>query len=208
MQGDAVASSRHTPTLPALAGMVHAPAPRPPAPHEPGGSLTHAPGDSLARKFRIDRIIGAGGMGVVVAAHHLGLDKPVAIKLMRPELRARKDFVRRFVREARAAARLNSRHVAHVYDVGVLDDGAPYIVMEYLDGVDLASWLRQRGPAPVSLAAALVLQACDAIAEAHTAGIIHRDLKPANLLVIAGGDGEPLVKVLDLGICKLLEPGD
>jgi serine/threonine-protein kinase len=147
-------------------------------------------------------------MGVVVAAHHLGLDRPVAIKLMRPELRARPMFVRRFVREARAAARLHSRHVAHVFDVGVLGDGAPYIVMEYLEGLDLAGWLRQRGPLPVVLAAAIVVQACDAIAEAHAAGIIHRDLKPANLLVTADGDGAPLVKVLDLGICKLQSSAD
>jgi serine/threonine-protein kinase len=147
-------------------------------------------------------------MGVVVAAHHLGLDRPVAIKLMRPELRMRKEYVRRFVREARAAARLNSSHVARVFDVGVLDDGAPYIVMEYLDGIDLAGWLRQRGPVPVSLAAAIVVQACDAIAEAHAAGIIHRDLKPSNLLVVTSRDGEPLVKVLDLGICKLVSSAD
>jgi serine/threonine-protein kinase len=153
-------------------------------------------------------VIGTGGMGVVVAAHHLGLDTRVAIKLMRPELRARREFVRRFVREARAAARLNSRHVARVFDVGLLEDGAPYIVMEYLDGIDLARWIRERGPAPVSLAAAFVLQACDAIAEAHAGGIIHRDLKPSNLLVVTDRDGEPLVKVLDLGICKLLSRGD
>lgn len=144
----------------------------------------------------------------MVAAHHLGLDRPVAIKLMRPELRTRKEFVRRFVREARAAARLNSPHVARVFDVGVLDDGAPYIVMEYLDGSDLASWLRQHGPVSVSLAAAIVLQACDAIAEAHAAGIIHRDLKPSNLLVVTGREDPPLVKVLDLGICKLLSSAD
>ncbi|HEY0477398.1 MAG TPA: serine/threonine-protein kinase [Kofleriaceae bacterium] len=165
-------------------------------------------GDVLSRRFRIHRIIGAGGMGIVVAAHHLALDKQVAIKLMRPELRTRTDFVRRFVREARAAARLDSRHVTRVFDAGTLEDGAPYIVMEYLEGTDLAAWLRQHGPMPVGLAAAIVSQASDAIAEAHAAGIVHRDLKPANLFLTRDADGELLVKVLDLGICKLLERSD
>ena len=167
---------------------------------------------ALSNKFRIDAVIGTGGMGVVVAAHHLALDKRVAIKLMRPELRSRTELVRRFLREARAAARLTSRHVARVLDVGTLDDGAPYIVMEHLEGVDLAARLRDGGALPVSLAAAIVLQASDAIAEAHAAGIIHRDLKPANLFLTRDRDGEQLVKVLDLGICKLIagaeEPSD
>jgi eukaryotic-like serine/threonine-protein kinase len=147
-------------------------------------------------------------MGVVVAAQHLALDKRVAIKLMRPELRVRRDLVRRFLREARATARLNSPHIAHVFDVGTIEEGVPYIVMEYLDGMNLAAWLRQHGPAPVPLAAAMVLQVCDAIAEAHSIGIVHRDLKPANLFVTHDSDGELLVKVLDLGICKLVERTD
>jgi serine/threonine-protein kinase len=147
-------------------------------------------------------------MGVVVAAHHLALDKRVAIKLMRPELRVRKDLVRRFLREARAAARLTSPHATRVHDVGTLDDGAPYIVMEYLEGTDVAAWLRARGSAPVSLAAEIVVQASDAIAEAHAAGIIHRDLKPSNLFITRDRRGEFFVKVLDLGICKVTEASD
>ena len=146
-------------------------------------------------------------MGVVVAAHHLALDTRVAIKMMRPELRLRPDLVRRFLREARAAARLRSPHITRVFDVGTFDDGAPYIVMEYLDGADLAAWIRQRGSLPPSTAADLVVQAADAIAEAHAAGIIHRDLKPANLLVTRDRVGEPMIKVLDLGICKLVGAG-
>ena len=160
--------------------------------------------NALSSKFRIDAVIGTGGMGVVVAAHHLALDKRVAIKLMRPELRGRGELVRRFLREAQAAARLSSRHVTRVLDVGTLDDGAPYIVMEYLEGVDLAARLRSDGALPVALAARLVVQASDAIAEAHAAGIIHRDLKPANLFLTHDRDGAQLVKVLDLGICKLV----
>jgi serine/threonine protein kinase len=167
-----------------------------------------APGSALSRRFRVNGVIGAGGMGVVVSAHHLGLDKRVAIKLMRPELRARADLVRRFVREARTAVRLNSPHATRVFDVGTLDDGAPYIVMEYLDGIDLAAWLQRSGEVPVPFAAAIVSQVCDAIAEAHATGVIHRDLKPANLFVTQDQDGELLMKVLDLGICKLVEPAD
>ncbi|MCW5806595.1 MAG: serine/threonine protein kinase, partial [Deltaproteobacteria bacterium] len=163
-----------------------------------------APTRALSARFRIDAVLGTGGMGVVVAAHHLVLDQRVALKLMRPELRDRKDLVRRFLREARVAARLKSRHTTRVFDVGVLDDGAPYIVMEYLDGVDAASFLRRHGPVAPARAAGIVLQALDAIAEAHALGVIHRDLKPANLFLIGTE-----VKVLDLGICKLAgEPAD
>jgi serine/threonine-protein kinase len=163
----------------------------------------YAPGDVLSRRFRIERVLGTGAMGLVVAAHHLALDTRVAIKLMLPELRAREPLVRRFLREARAAARLSSRHVARVLDVGTLEDGAPFIVMEYLDGEDLATQLRERGPVPVARAAAIVIEACEAIAEAHALGIIHRDLKPANLFVTRDREGRPLIKVLDLGICRL-----
>jgi serine/threonine-protein kinase len=131
----------------------------------------------------------------------------VAIKLMRPELRMRRDLVRRFLREARAAARLRSPHITRVFDVGILDDRTPYIVMEYIDGSDLAAWMQPRRLLPASAAATLVVQAADAIAEAHAAGIIHRDLKPANLLVTQGADGAPMIKVLDLGICKLVGAG-
>src|SRR5262249_51683446 len=106
---------------------------------------------------------------------------------------------------ARAAARLTSPHVARVFDTGILDDGAPYIVMEYLRGIDLAAWLKQRGQVSVAEAAAIVLQVCDAIGEAHAVGIIHRDLKPANLFVTRDRNGELFVKVLDLGVCKLME---
>jgi serine/threonine-protein kinase len=129
----------------------------------------------------------------------------VALKLMRPELRVRKDLVRRFLREARAAARLTSPHVTRVHDVGTLEDGAPYIVMEYLEGTDVAAWLRERGTVSASLAAEIVVQASDAIAEAHASGIIHRDLKPSNLFITHDRRGESFVKVLDLGICKLTD---
>ncbi|HYJ11270.1 MAG TPA: serine/threonine-protein kinase [Polyangiaceae bacterium] len=157
----------------------------------------------MAGKYRIDRILGAGGMGVVVAAHHIRLDDRVAIKFLLPEMLLSGEAVARFEREARAAVKIKSEHVARVSDVGTLENGAPYMVMEYLEGGDLAAWLKQRGPLPVEQATEFVLQACEAIAEAHALGIVHRDLKPANLFVIRRPDGAASVKVLDFGISKM-----
>jgi len=161
-------------------------------------------GEILAGKYRIERVLGAGGMGVVVAARHIELDERVAIKFLLPETLDNPEVVARFSREARAAVRIKSEHVARIIDVGRMESGAPYIVMEYLEGVDLASWLQQRGPLPVDQALDFVLQACEAIAAAHALGIIHRDLKPANLFVVRLGDGRQRVKVLDFGISKVL----
>jgi serine/threonine-protein kinase len=159
----------------------------------------------LAGKYRVEKILGVGGMGVVVAARHLQLQTKVAIKFLRPEMLASEEAVARFAREARAAVRITSEHVARVLDVGSLENGAPYIVMEFLEGGDLAAWLRQRGPLPVEQAVDFVLQACEAIAEAHALGIVHRDLKPANLFCIRGPDGLLSIKVLDFGISKVNE---
>ncbi len=161
-----------------------------------------APGDVLAGKYRVTRVLGIGGMGVVVAATHIQLDEPVALKFMLPEALGSADAVARFLREARAAVRLHSEHVARVSDVGTLETGAPYIVMEYLDGTDLAGVLAARGPLPPEEAVEYIVQASDALAEAHSLGIIHRDLKPANLFLTKRRDGTPLVKVLDFGISK------
>src|SRR3954469_25349385 len=124
-------------------------------------------GEILAGKYRIDRVLGAGGMGVVVAAHHLQLDERVAIKFLLPEMLAQQDAVMRFSREARAAVKIKSEHVARVTDVGTLETGAPYMVMEYLEGADLSNWLTERGRLPVDEAVDLVLQASEALAEAH-----------------------------------------
>jgi serine/threonine protein kinase len=161
-----------------------------------------AVGAVLAGKFRVDRVIGQGGMGVVVAATHLHLQQPVALKFLLPDLVHSPQIVERFVREARASAQLRGEHVCRVSDVGAFDNGAPYIVMELLEGSDLASLLETNGPLPVPLAADYVLQACIGIAEAHAVGIVHRDLKPANLFLTRRPDGTPLIKVLDFGIAK------
>jgi eukaryotic-like serine/threonine-protein kinase len=160
-------------------------------------------GDILAGKYRIDKILGAGGMGVVVAAHHIRLDEKVAIKFLLPEALGSGEALARFEREARAAVKIKSEHVARVIDVGTLETGAPYIVMEYLEGGDLAAWVHQKGALPIEQAVEFVLQACEAIAEAHGLGIVHRDLKPANLFIIRRPDGGLSAKVLDFGISKV-----
>jgi serine/threonine-protein kinase len=161
-----------------------------------------APGDVLAGKYRVTKVLGIGGMGVVVAATHIQLDQNVALKFMLPEALGSAEAVARFLREARAAVQLHSEHVARVSDVGTLETGAPYIVMEYLEGTDLAGVLASRGTLRPEEAVEYILQASDALAEAHSLGIVHRDLKPANLFLTKRRDGTPLVKVLDFGISK------
>ena len=126
----------------------------------------------------------------------------MAVKFLLPQVCADTRVIVRFLREAQAAVRIQSEHVARVIDVGTLETGAPYMVMEYLVGSDLAHLLRARGPLPIEEAVDYVLQACEAIAEAHARGIVHRDLKPANLFLVQRLDGSPLVKVLDFGISK------
>ncbi|MEO8903019.1 MAG: protein kinase, partial [Polyangiaceae bacterium] len=157
----------------------------------------------IAGKYRIERVLGRGGMGVVVAAHHVVLDQVVAIKFLLPEALGSAEAVARFEREARAAVKIQSEHVARVTDVGRLETGAPYMVMELLRGRDLEVLLRERGPLPLTDVADYVLQAGEAIAEAHGLGIVHRDLKPPNLFLTERADGSSCIKVLDFGISKL-----
>jgi len=160
-------------------------------------------GAILAGKYRVDRVLGEGGMGVVLAAHHLHLDERVAIKTLLPEMLQHSDAVARFLREARAAVKIKSEHVARVSDVGTLDNGAPYMVMEYLEGEDLAQRVASQGPLAIEQAVEFILQASEALAEAHAAGIVHRDLKPANLFCVRRADGLLSIKVLDFGISKM-----
>jgi serine/threonine-protein kinase len=169
----------------------------------PDSVLDIKPGDVLAGKYRVERILGSGGMGMVVAAHHLQLDERVALKFLLPSAISSMEVVARFMREARAAFKVKSEHVARVTDVAQLENGSPYIVMEYLEGGDLAEWLVQRGGMPVEQAVDFVLQACEALAEAHARGIVHRDLKPANLFCVQRADGQLSIKILDFGISKI-----
>jgi len=162
------------------------------------------PGDILAGKYRVDRVLGQGGMGVVVQATHWQLAKRVAVKFLMPEAMAAEGAMDRFLREARAAVQFKGEHVARVMDIGTLETGAPFIVMEYLEGLDLAALLHANGPLPIQTAVDYVLQVCEALAEAHgTLGIVHRDLKPANLFLTQRPDGAALIKVLDFGISKM-----
>lgn len=163
------------------------------------------PGQVLAGKFRVERLLGVGGMGAVVAVTHLQLDELVALKVLLPELAANPEYAARFAREARAAVKIKSEHVARVLDVGAFEDGAPYMVMEYLAGLDLGALVEQQGALAPGVAATYVLEACDAIAAAHALDIVHRDLKPSNLFLADRGDGTRAVKVLDFGISKVGE---
>ena len=162
------------------------------------------PGEELAGKYRMESVLGAGAMGVVVRAWHIELEQPVAVKFLYPEFARNVDGAERFRREARAAAKIKNQHVARVLDVGTLESrNIPYIVMEYLEGCDLSHQLQQHGPLPVGVAVDYVMQACEAVAEAHERGIVHRDLKPANLFLAHGSHGERMIKVLDFGISKV-----
>src|SRR5260221_3586586 len=163
--------------------------------------------DVVAGKYRVERIIGRGGMGVVVAAWHLELDQRVALKFLMPELVERGESAERFRREARAAARIKSEHVVRVLDVGNWEGNAPYMVMEFLDGRDLSAELREKGTLSTKDCVDYLLQAIEAVAEAHSLGIVHRDLKPENLFLTRRADGSRAVKVLDFGISKTIVLG-
>jgi serine/threonine-protein kinase len=165
----------------------------------------YAPGTVLLDRYRIVRELGLGGMSQVVLAEHLGLHRMVAMKFLLPELATLPDAPQRFVREATAATRVKSDHVARIDDQGLLPDGTPYMVMEYLEGEDLARMIRAGKRFPVQEAVDLVVQAADALSRAHAVGVIHRDVKPSNLFLTRRPDDTPLLKVLDFGISKVVE---
>ncbi len=164
--------------------------------------LPHA-GEVIAGKYQVEKVIGAGGMGVVVLARHLLLNQPVAVKFLHPQAAMKNEPLKRFLREAQAAAALRSEHVARVLDVSTLPSGDPFMVMEYLDGSPLSRVIRTRAPLPIEEAVDYMLQACDAIGEAHTLGIVHRDLKPGNMFITKRPNGTSVLKVLDFGISKM-----
>lgn len=163
------------------------------------------PGDVLRGKYRVIRVLGEGGMGIVVRATHLRLERDVAIKMLKGDASENARLVARFAREARAAARLRGEHAVKILDV---DDSpehgatAPFIVMEFLEGKDLDRLVRKEGPLETERAARYVLEACEGLAEAHALGIVHRDVKPANLFLAATPRGGDIVKLLDFGISK------
>ncbi|HEX5100314.1 MAG TPA: serine/threonine-protein kinase [Polyangiaceae bacterium] len=164
------------------------------------------PGETVAGKYLVERVLGVGGMGVVVAARHVHVQHQVALKFLAPGLAGDGASVTRFLREAQAVGAIRCEHVARVMDVGQTDAGIPFLVMEYLEGKDLARVLEQRGALPEAAAVNYILQALVAIAEAHALDIVHRDLKPSNLFLTEQPDGSLLVKVLDFGISKVAVP--
>jgi len=168
-------------------------------------------GQVVSGKYKVDRLVGSGGMGTVWLGQHIGLGNRVAIKFIRPQFAARDDARRRFEIEARAAASVDSKHAVKVYDYGVTEAGLPYIVMEYLEGESLSEALIRRGPFPDEEAAKVIRQAARALTKAHAASIVHRDLKPDNIFLATNvesndSDGLPyVVKLVDFGIAKMLD---
>jgi eukaryotic-like serine/threonine-protein kinase len=161
------------------------------------------PKDSvLLGKYRVEATLGFGGMGLVIRAHNMDIDERVAMKFLREDVQLESEHVERFLREAKACVRLKSEHVAKIRDVGTLEDGRPFMVMELLEGLDLGKLLVEQGSIDPNRAVDLILQACDALAEAHTLGIVHRDIKPTNLFLTKRRDESDLLKVLDFGISK------
>ncbi|WP_437957639.1 serine/threonine-protein kinase [Sorangium sp. So ce119] len=164
-------------------------------------------GTLIAGKYRVNRLLARGAMGAVVAATHVELGELRAIKLLLPSTAADPEMCARFLREARIAARLRSEHAVKVHEVGRIAGGLPFLVMEFLAGRDLRVIRKKRGPLPLEEATLYVIQACDALAEAHALGLVHRDVKPANLFLTRARDGSPCIKVLDFGVSKVAVSG-
>ncbi|MFZ5889849.1 MAG: serine/threonine-protein kinase [Myxococcota bacterium] len=165
-------------------------------------------GKIVAGRYRVERMLGQGGMGSVWAGRHLTLGQLVAIKFIHPRLTNSVEALRRFDTEAKAAARLKTRHAVAVHDHGVTADSEPYIVMEYLDGESLEQMIRRRGRLPLAEVVAIIGQAARALIAAHEQGIVHRDLKPDNVFLARERDAGPLgylVKLVDFGIAKIVE---
>ncbi len=165
-------------------------------------------GTTIARKFLIESVIGEGAMGRVYRATHIGLDRPVAVKVLHKHLAGDRIIARRFHREARAASRLNHPNSVQIIDFGGTKDGTLYIVMEYIEGRDLLEILEASFPLEVERIVTLIGQTLDALDEAHASGIVHRDLKPENIMILRRRDGREEVKVCDFGIAKIQNPGD
>jgi serine/threonine protein kinase len=161
-------------------------------------------GDLIAGKYRLEKVAGEGGMGIVYAAQHLVLRQRVAVKVLLPDAASSELVVERFAREAQAAARIQSEHVARVMDAGATATGAPFLVMEYLEGCDLEELLSVEGPLPLTDVVDYLMQALEALAHAHAVGLVHRDIKPANLFLAVRPDGGNVIKMLDFGISKAM----
>ncbi len=159
----------------------------------------------LDGRYRLDAVLGEGGMGAVFRAHHLAMDRKVAVKLLKPHLTTDEAALQRFAREARATMRVDSPHAVKVLDFGITPHRDYYMVLEYLDGRTVQRELDVDGPFAPARAIHIVTQAARALGAAHASGLVHRDVKPDNLLLLRSGDDADFTKVLDFGVAKLME---
>jgi eukaryotic-like serine/threonine-protein kinase len=164
-------------------------------------------GEIIGGKYQVLELLGVGGVGFVVAANHVELGQRVALKFLRPEMLRNPEVVGRFSQEAMAAVKIKSDHVARVFDVGTMPDGAPFIVIEHLEGKNLEEILSEQGPLPIKRAIDYVMQACEALADAHACGVVHRDVKPENLFLTQRSQGIEVIKMLDFGVSKVALTG-
>jgi len=174
----------------------------PEAPEEPDGPDPNI-GQTLDGRYLIERMLGKGGMGLVYAARHVILQKPLAVKVLKEEVSRDEGVMARFRREAQSASAIGSAHICDVNDFGTLPDGSTYLVMEFLDGPPLTDVLENDAPIPIPRILDIVIQLCDALGAAHEVGIVHRDLKPDNVHLVEQGGKKDFVKVLDFGIAKV-----
>lgn len=166
------------------------------------------PGELIGQRYRVERALGRGGMGIVIEAVHVDLGERYAVKVLLPDLSSDKEIVERFLQEARTSAKLKSPHIARVFDFGVRENGSAYLVMEYLEGLTLGDKLGAEGPLDVSEAATILYQVCMGLEDAHGARLVHRDIKPDNIFIEHTRDGKVSVKVLDFGISKKLDESE
>ncbi len=164
------------------------------------------PGTIIAGRYRVVRTLGRGGMGTVLEVVHADLGERYALKMLTGPSATDAESLSRFANEGRVAARLRSDHLVRVTDMGQLPSGEPFLVMDYLEGMDLEA-IVARGPAPIPVAVSLVLQACAGLAMLHAQGFVHRDVKPSNLFLTREHGGRQIVKVLDFGLAKVIDPG-
>jgi serine/threonine-protein kinase len=200
-------SDRNAITLPAPPRepetSIEIPPPAEVAQDRPPGSKDPYIGTTFDHRYRIERLLGEGGMGFVYLARHKVIDKKVAVKVLRAELAKDEEIFERFVQEARAASSVGNPHIVDVSDFGDLPDGSKYFVMEYLDGVSLSQIIDGPDEIPMERIYKVGLEMSDGLAAAHNAGIIHRDLKPDNVYVVQRGNDPDFVKILDFGIAKV-----
>src|SRR5690606_12071641 len=169
----------------------------PPAPVDP------MVGTTIDGRYRIEKVLGQGGMGVVYTATHAVLGKRLAIKVLKSDVSKDQEIIQRFRQEAQSASAIGSQHIIDISDFGSLPDGSTYFVMEYLDGMELTKAIEEQRPMPADRVVHIAKQLCGARGAAHERGIVHRDMKPDNVFLIKRGANRDFVKVLDFGIAKV-----